>query len=618
MAGPLYDCDVPLCIRQKGREDKYTHVRVTLSLHTHATELDTKELRIRLTEGSDPYFLYFLHVHEASYQGLRDEQGLLVDFATFPHDLVRLFESVRTTLASSSNNSPDSDGKHDGQFLAFLSADPSSTLGELSIVETNPLRFLSHLTLKLRQGDDEHVKAYLAEQLALTRDSEADLFEQLAAAEATYVRDVSALRESLAATQEKLAVADAEGKEALAQAQLDAQRQAGKANADASRTIERIRAELGGKLEADRKAAAKAAAAAASALDNARDRIDSLVDANTRLENQVASLSEALDSTRAELASSKATLDDLRGTNLGLDSTKHQQNLALNEARLRNAALEQQVIDKDAVIHKMETMLEESRVSRAQLDDMLAVYKAENTKADTKLSAAAAEINKGNEIIRKLQSDVLALKSKIKLKNAILVQQEAALGDAVSGSAASSRAAEDLKAQLREKDAILNRTKSRVADMEDALTQAKAKLEENNNTIQFLNKRLNEKEAGQRNPFVGLVPLPRPSPAPHASSIPPAVPAVPSPSDSTPGGSAYSLRPSYFAGKDVARNPNGGPRVPLSAMPLPSQAVSTGSTNDMAGDASAGGNGSPAPIFSNTTPRYSVPPENVVTYRKRS
>ena len=52
------------------------------------------------------------------------------------------------------------------------------------------------------------------------------------------------------------------------------------------------------------------------------------------------------------------------------------------------------------------------------------MYKENNSRLHEKLKVSSAEIAKGNSIIHKLQSDARSLRSKLRLKAAVLLQQQ--------------------------------------------------------------------------------------------------------------------------------------------------------------------------------------------------
>lgn len=63
------------------------------------------------------------------------------------------------------------------------------------------------------------------------------------------------------------------------------------------------------------------------------------------------------------------------------------------------------------------------------MEDALHAYKTQNVLLEESVKKASDEINKGNDIIRRLQTELKNSKSKIKLKNAVTLQQEKLLDE---------------------------------------------------------------------------------------------------------------------------------------------------------------------------------------------
>lgn len=102
-------------------------------------------LRIHASSEGDPYFLHTLEVTEDEFQCLKAEQGILVDFGSFPGKLISLLERV---ISSHEADMP--------RFQAVLAVRPGASL--LQVVETNDFKQLPHISLAFRPGNDYAVK----------------------------------------------------------------------------------------------------------------------------------------------------------------------------------------------------------------------------------------------------------------------------------------------------------------------------------------------------------------------------------------------------------------------------------------------------------------------------
>jgi spindle assembly abnormal protein 6 len=55
-------------------------------------------LRIHISSESDLFFLHSLEVSEEDFQSLKNEQGILVDFASFPGKVITLLNKCINSL----------------------------------------------------------------------------------------------------------------------------------------------------------------------------------------------------------------------------------------------------------------------------------------------------------------------------------------------------------------------------------------------------------------------------------------------------------------------------------------------------------------------------------------
>lgn len=138
----------------------------------------TQVLRIHASSEDDPFFLHTLEVSEEEFQGLKAEQGILVDFASFPGKIISLLERCvgaavaaasasaaappHPTSASAAATAPAAaaaaagDGSAPPRLQAVLTC--SALDSSLRIVETNDFKQLAHISLAFKPGNDFAVK----------------------------------------------------------------------------------------------------------------------------------------------------------------------------------------------------------------------------------------------------------------------------------------------------------------------------------------------------------------------------------------------------------------------------------------------------------------------------
>eukprot|EP00094_Tigriopus_californicus_P004648 TCALIF_04471-PA protein Name:"Similar to sas6 Spindle assembly abnormal protein 6 homolog (Xenopus laevis)" AED:0.13 eAED:0.13 QI:0/0/0/0.5/1/1/4/0/392 len=122
---------------------------LSIQIQEKATEhnaLSGKRLKLQLTDPSDAFFYFILVLSEEDFQGLKQAQELLVDFAGFPAMINQLLAKCRAK-----------------QFSLMLQLDGDKRTGGLKFQEISQYRALSHLTLRLNRGTDAQIKDYLAD-----------------------------------------------------------------------------------------------------------------------------------------------------------------------------------------------------------------------------------------------------------------------------------------------------------------------------------------------------------------------------------------------------------------------------------------------------------------------
>ncbi|XP_025143994.1 spindle assembly abnormal protein 6 homolog isoform X3 [Bubalus bubalis] len=171
MSQILFQQLVPLQVKCRDCEERRVSIRLSIELQSVSNPVHRKDLVIRLTDDADPFFLYNLVISEEDFQSLKFQQGLLVDFLAFPQKFIDLLQQCTQEYA-----------KEIPRFLLQLVSteailDNSPAL--LNVVETNPFKHLTHLSLKLLPGNDVEIKKFLADCLKCSKEEKLSLTQSL-------------------------------------------------------------------------------------------------------------------------------------------------------------------------------------------------------------------------------------------------------------------------------------------------------------------------------------------------------------------------------------------------------------------------------------------------------
>ena len=172
-----------LSVKVKAHDKDECVQNLTFKLRLDMTPSHHQVLLCDITDAQDPYFLYQLVLGESDFHSLKNEQRLLVDFAQFPNQMIKLLEESKLQSAGMKGAQPGTatdQVSKSGLYLptAIAAAIPSSpaTVSHLggvgggaapaiyavltcvnaheatfSITESNQFRELQHLSLHFRE-----------------------------------------------------------------------------------------------------------------------------------------------------------------------------------------------------------------------------------------------------------------------------------------------------------------------------------------------------------------------------------------------------------------------------------------------------------------------------------
>lgn len=115
-------------------------------------------ISIELTSDADLFFYFSVVLTDGDFHAIKTEQRLLVDFHQFPEMIRQLLKAPAMSLA----------------LLIDVSGE-----AVLSVVEANQFRELTHLSLRMKRGNDEMVKSHLATRLGFLKCSTAQMESEL-------------------------------------------------------------------------------------------------------------------------------------------------------------------------------------------------------------------------------------------------------------------------------------------------------------------------------------------------------------------------------------------------------------------------------------------------------
>uniref|UniRef100_A0A8D2ILV9 Spindle assembly abnormal protein 6 homolog n=1 Tax=Varanus komodoensis TaxID=61221 RepID=A0A8D2ILV9_VARKO len=442
------------------------------------------DLVVRLTEDSDPFFLYNLVISEEDFQSLKLQQSLLVDFSAFPQ---RFIDLLQHCIQEQNKDIP--------RFLLQLVSSGSNldyTPSLLNVVETNPFKHLTHLSLKFLPGNDAEIKKFLATCLTCVKEEKLLLEQKLKKTEDNLTRQLSYAQQSLseksreldklrnewtskiAALTNKHTQELTNEKEKTLQAQAQYQKQYEQQNRDLENLHQKTVQQLQNRLK-ELEAANK-----------------DLMEKRYKGDSTVKELKSKLSSTEDECQRAKQEIISLRQENTTLDAECHEKEKQVNQLQTRVAVLDQELKDKNELVVRTKEVLDATQEQKANLEKNTEKKQIQIEKLEATLKSLSAELLKANEIIKKLQGDIKTLMSKLKLKNTVTIQQEKLLAEKEEKLQKEQKELQDAECSLREKEQEVCKLREQLETTVQKLEESKHLLKTNENVITWLNKQLNE------------------------------------------------------------------------------------------------------------------------------
>jgi len=104
-----------------------------------------------------------------------------------------------------------------------------------------------------------------------------------------------------------------------------------------------------------------------------------------------------------ELKYYKSDAENLKSENMSFNKTTFNQEKYITELNIKNELLQKQLEEKEKNILNQNALVENLTSQKNHIEDSLKILRSTNGKLEDKLNSSINEINKGNEIIQKLQ-----------------------------------------------------------------------------------------------------------------------------------------------------------------------------------------------------------------------
>ncbi|XP_056384060.1 spindle assembly abnormal protein 6 homolog [Hyla sarda] len=383
-----------------------------------------------------------------------------------------------------------------GSSGAVLSGSPA----QLDVVETNPFKHLTHLSLRLLPANDVEVKTYLATCLKCIKEERMMLQHKLKKTEDDLTRQLISAQQSLSEKSIEL-----EKLRSDSAAKITSLR--GQHTAELTREKEKAQqayAQLLQQNEQQRKEFESSTQKNSQQMQNRLSELEQsnkdLLERRYKAESTVRELRAKYQSLEEELQRAEQKVTSLGKENSALDAECHDKEKEVNRLQTRLAVLEQELKDKDQLLLRSNEILSATQEQKTALEAGNEKKQVQMGKLEATIKSLSAELLKANDIIKKLQGDLRTLMGKLKLKNAVTVQQEKLLTEKEKMAQEGQRKMQETQQNLRLKEEEAEKLQEQLQQIEKKLEESKELLKTNENVITWLNKQLNENQTASSNP----------------------------------------------------------------------------------------------------------------------
>ncbi|XP_068096085.1 spindle assembly abnormal protein 6 homolog [Hyperolius riggenbachi] len=488
----LLSRELKVLLRGQDCKDRRQCVRIWIELHTASSPAHKKDLVVRMTDDTDPFFLYNLVITEDDFQNLKLQQGLLVDYTAFPQKFIDLLHQCI-----------NEENKDIPRFLLQLSySGPllGSSTAQLDVVETNSFKHLTHLSLRFQPANDVEIKTYLATCLRCIKEekhvlqqtmkkTEDDLSRQLMCTQQALSEKINELEKLKSDSSLKISALNSQHTTELTSEKDKAQQ----AYSQLLQQYEQQRKDFESSLQ-------KSSQQMQSRVNELEQSNKELLEKRYKAESSMRELRAKYQSLEEELQRAQQKISSLGRENSALDAECHDKEKEINRFQTRLAVLEQELKDKDQIIQRSNEILSATQQQKTASEASAEKKQAQLGKLEATIQSLSAELLKANAIIKRLQGDLKSLIGKLKLKNAVTVQQEKLLSEKERLVQEAEKKLADVERNLHMKEEEAEKLQEKLQQTEQKLEEGKELLKTNENVISWLNKQLNETQSVGSNP----------------------------------------------------------------------------------------------------------------------
>ncbi|CAG9478136.1 spindle assembly abnormal protein 6, putative [Plasmodium vivax] len=446
-------------------ETKHSYVKaLTVKINSLKSIGGKQYMRLELSDDSNELFFYYLDLYEENYESIKREQTLVINFDLFPFKFIDLLEEcvleneqcekvedqrLRAVLmldgggkagegnahnygnnGNSGNSGKDNGGGKVGGSYPYYGGYPNtgynsggsnnpsygrpyacggSSANEeknaecaiLNLVEINQFKELTHLSLQLKRADHENVISYLCNNMKYMKAYNGEVITRLneeIVQNSQNVVEIKNLQKTIEILEKNMDNLKCDFNNTL-------NSDINKLRKEHERVIEKKEEKFNCENEELKKD-----------LENLKNKFTQLNEVNQNYEQKIFHLNGKVKNLKNELEEKNANFvkllkekEDIECAKCELEKYKSTFTVEFNNLKTKyEKECESNISNSSS--------FESIKINNSNLENELKKYKDRNGKLEKEINIAIDEINKGNDIITKLQTQLRKMKDKLKSK----------------------------------------------------------------------------------------------------------------------------------------------------------------------------------------------------------
>lgn len=442
-------------------------INITIEEDMHSIK---KEVILRLTDEKDEFFWFQLKITEEDFQILKAQQELLIDFKAFPQMVIQYLENCQQRNAFEASKF---------SLLFNLSGGGPSSVGHLSVVQSNEFKQLKLLQLEFHPGTDGEVKNYLLSNLKTIKYK----LEQMTNSYNKVDLELKMCRESLTSKVNEINNERTNKEERMKELErlheqkLNDQQQR---NKDEMKDLQERHALALKRVE--------------QKVSDLTENLQSLKETKSRQDVQIADLKSHLSSLEEEKRAIQSECTRIKKEAGAMEKKLTDREVQLSEVVTRMNMTDKEINVKDELLMKERDQLHLERESKRRTEEEAEHLRKEVASEKDKMRKVVDKLKKTHLDFVHFKEENKELQAKLDRRTHVSFKQEEVITSLKKDVDELRKLMESLRMENSNKSDQARRVEEENKRLREELERCRKTLSENDKTISFLSKQLNENQ----------------------------------------------------------------------------------------------------------------------------